>query len=30
MSYVAGGPIGCQGRIGCLEPKGVGSIAEGL
>jgi hypothetical protein len=29
MSYVTGGPIGCQGRIGCLEPIGVGNIADG-
>ena len=25
MSYVSGAPIGCQGPIGCLEPRGAGS-----
>ena len=30
MSYVTGAPMGCQGRIGCLEPIGVGRIAERL
>ena len=25
MSYVSGAPVGCQGPIGCLEPRGAGS-----